>query len=337
MIEVVRAESPEEWNALVDRSEQATPFHRYEMLSVVAEHSGSDLLPFVGFKGQEPIGIFPVYSLSKGPFRTALSPPPELEVNYLGPATLPHDGAKQRRVEKRQKQFVDAVLEVVEADIDPHYVHVRTGEGYADVRPFIWNGFRATPRFTYAVDLDRDIDDLFMSFSADLRKNVNGVGDTHDVVVAEGDVEDIGRIIRGAHERHAEQGVGYSVPPAFVQDLYRALPPGTMRVYTLRVDGEYLGGTVTVEDETTVYRWQTVADLDSDVPVADLLDWELIQRSVARGQTNLDLVGANLLRLCNYKAKFNPSVRTYYELERGTMSFDVAKRGYMWLRSRGHI
>lgn len=337
MIEVVRAEGPAEWNDLVDRSDEATPFHRYEMLSVAAEHSGSELLPFIGVKGEEPIGIFPVFSLSKGPFRTVLSPPPELEINYLGPAHLPHDGAKQRKVEKRQRQFVESVLAAVEAAIDPHYVHVRTGDGYTDVRPFIWNGFDATPRFTYLVDLDRDLDDLFMSFSADLRKNVNGAGETHDVVVETGDVEDVGRIIRGVRDRHVEQGVGYSVPPAFVQDLYRALPDDAMRVYTLHADREFLGGTITVEDDTTVYRWQTVADRETDVPVGDLLDWEIIRRSVGRGQTRLDLVGANVPRLSNYKAKFNPSVRTYYELERGTLAFDVSKRGYLWLRSHGYI
>jgi len=337
MIEVERVESPAEWNALVDRSDQTTPFHRYEMLSVAAEHSGAELIPFVGVKGEEPIGIFPIYSLTKGLFRTAVSPPPELEVNYLGPAQLPANGAKQRKVERQQTQMVDAVFEALEAEIDPHYVHVRTGDGYADIRPFLWNGFGATPRFTYVVDIDRDTDDLFMSFSSDLRKNVKRSGDEHDVVVSEGDVSDAGRIIRGAYERHAEQGVGYSVPPAFVQDLYRSLPDDVMRVYTLHADGEFLGGTITVENETTVYRWQTVADLDSDVSVADILDWEIIKRSVDRGQTRYDLVDANLKRLSNYKAKFNPTVRTYYELERGTATFDVAKRGYLWLRKHGHI
>lgn len=334
MIEARIVDDSAEWNDLVERSNQSSPFHRYESLSVVADHSGGELLPYVAVKGEQPVGIFPVYSLTRGPFRTALSPPPSLEVNYLGPAQLPAQGAKQRKAEQRHRRFIEAVLEDVEARIDPHYVHVRTGLGYDDPRPLLWNDFEATPRYTYSVDLTRDVDDLFMSFSSDLRRNVKRGREDDSVVVSEGDVEDVGRIVRGAKARHAEQGVAYTVPPAFVQDLYRALPDESMTVYTLTDDDEFLGGVVTMEDETTVYRWQTVADLDSDVPVADVLDWELIQRSAERGRSRLDLVGANNPRLCGYKAKFNPSVETFYSLERSSLSFEVAKRGYLWLRER---
>lgn len=334
MIEARIVDDPAEWNSLVERSEQASPFHRYESLSVVAEYSGGELLPYVAVKGEEPVGIFPVYSLSRGPFRTAVSPPPALEVNYLGPAQLPAHGAKQRKAEKRHRRFVEAVLDDVDERIDPHYVYVRTGLGYDDPRPLIWNDFEATPRYTYSVDLTRDADDLFMSFSSDLRRNVKRGRENDGIVIGEGDVEDVGRIVRRTKARHEEQGVAYSVPPAFVQDLYRSLPDEAMAVYTLTDGDEFLGGVLTLEDESTVYRWQSVADLESDVPVADILDWELIQRSIDRGRTRLDLVGANNPRLCGYKAKFNPAVETFYSLERSTRSFDVAKLGYFWLRER---
>lgn len=333
MISATIVDDASEWNDLVERSNQASPFHRYEALDVVADYSGGELLPYVGVKGDEPVGIFPVYSLSRGPFRTALSPPPSLEVNYLGPAQLPSHGAKQRKAEQRHRQFVEAVLEDIEARVDPHYIHVRTGLGYDDPRPLLWNGFDATPRYTYSVDLTRDVEDLFMSFSSDLRRNVKQAQED-GVVVSAGDVDDVGRIVRGAKERHEEQGVAYTVPPKFVQDLYRSLPDEAMSVYTVSDGDTFLGGTVTMEDETSVYRWQTVTSLDSDIPVADVLDWEMIQRSVENGNSRLDLVGANNPRLCGYKAKFNPTVETFYTLERGTWSFDVAKRGYLWWREQ---
>lgn len=323
---------PEDWNDLVERAEGTSPFHRYEALEVFAEHAGAELFPFVGKKGQEPVGIFPVFSLSRGPIRGAVSPPPALEISYLGPVELGVNGAKQRKSERRHRRFVEAVLEEVAGRIRPHYTHVRAGTGYADPRPFVWNGFDPLPRYTYVVDLAPDLDELFMSFSGDIRRNVRRAEEDLDYEIAEGDVDDVARIVDGVRRRHEEQDVTYTVTPSFVQDLLQALPRGTVRAYTCTSEGRFVGGLITVEDDQTIYRWQSVADLESDVPAADLLDWEMIQQARGRGVEQLDLVGANNPRLCGYKAKFNPQVRTYYSLERSSLPLDVLKSIYLRFR-----
>lgn len=321
----------DDWNRLVDRSDQTTPFHRFEALKVVADHSETTLYPYVGYKGQEPVGLFPVYAMKRWPLRIAFSPPPDLEVSYLGPAQLDGSSPKQRKAERRHRLFIEAVLEKVRAEIEPHYTHVRSGTGYEDPRPFIWNDFDPTPRYTYEVDLSLGRDELFMSFSSDVRRNVRKADD-FEYDLYEGDAADVERIIRRVQQRHDEQDVSYNVTKAFARDLYRSLPDGTVRAYVCERDGRFVGGKITLEDDTTLYGWQTVADLEDDLPATDLVDWAVIKEAEERGLDRVDLVGANDRRLCGYKAKFNPRVRTHYSLERSSQTTETLKQIYKLLR-----
>lgn len=330
-VEVTRLEEADEWNRLVDGAEGATPFHRYGCLQMIAEHADCELVPLVGYKGQEPVGLFPGFRNGYGPLRTAFSPPPNLSVTYLGPVETNFRGMKRRKRERRHRRFVEGALDALSDGGGLHYVNVRCGPAYGDPRQFVWRDFAPNPQFTYVVDLEPEPDDLLMSFSSDLRRNVRGV-DGSDVSLSEEGVDGVVRVVRQAQRRHEEQDVFYGVTPAFVRDLARALPDDVIRSYVCRVDGDFVGGLVTLEDERTMYRWQGAADLDASVPAFDLLDWHAMQEARDRGLTEYDLVGANTERLCGYKAKFGPDVRPYYELERSARGVGLLKEGYKRLR-----
>lgn len=329
-VEATAIDDAETWDALVDRAGGATPFHRYAALEVFADHTDTTLHPLVARKGQEPIGLFPVFELSRGPITAAFSPPPSRKISYLGPLTLLDPNAKQRRRERSHANFVESALAYVDREISPRYVNVRTPPGYDDPRPMLWNEFDATPRYTYHLDLTRDPDDLLAAASSDLRSNVTGT-DRDAFEIRTGDREGLHRIVREAQERHAEQGVSYGVTSPFVRDLSRALPEA-MTAYVCTVDDEFVGGTITLADEETVYRWQSVVDFEAPVPAQDLLDWHVVEAGHEAGRERYDLVGANDRRLCGYKAKFAPDVATHYELQRSGPLMDLAAGAYRRLR-----
>jgi hypothetical protein len=320
----------ERWDDLVAQSPHGTPFHRRGALSVLAEHSGTTLHPLVGYKGQEPVGLLPIYELSKPAVTALFSPPPWLKVSYQGPLLVDGQNLKRRKADKRTHRFVEDCLETLQTELSPNYIHVRTGTRFADTRAFTWNGFDVESRYTYVVDLTPDPETLLGEFSSDARRNIRN-GDDGRYTISVGGREAIGLIVEQLRARHEAQGESYSVTPAFVADLWQALPDGTVRPYVCTVDGEFAGGMVTLESKDTVYRWQGGAKPESDLPVNDLVDWRIMRDAADRGLTRYDLVGANNRRISRYKAKFAPQLETYGEMEWGTPPMRLGSAVYRYV------
>lgn len=311
-IDVFDDDCADEWNQYVGRSPIATPFHRYGVLDLLAQEIDAELHTLVGFKGQEPVGVLPMFERTKGPFRLVVSPP-EFEVFTLGPAFLNVEKLKQRKKERRQKRFVESCLDWIGHEIGPDYTDIRTVVQYDDLRPFIWRGYDVSPSYTYVVDLGPDEEEILMGFSHDARSNIrDGVDASEGPTIEQTGVDGIGPIIERIRTRHTQQGESYSLTPRFVEDLYELLPDGMMRVYTVRAVDEIVGGMITLERGDTIYRWQGGAKTDGSLPANDILDWRIMCDAKDRDITRYDLVGANNPRLCRYKSKFDPTPEQYY-------------------------
>lgn len=320
-IEISRFERSDHdtWNSYVEQSPQAGPFQRAEALSVMADYTDTTLHRYVGSKGQETVGIFPVFEVRRGPVVAAFSPPPRLMVPYLGPAMLNQSKLKQRKAERRHNRFIEACLERIEADVSPAYTRIKTDPGYDDLRAFQWNDFEVEPRYTYIVDLTSGPDELLDRFSSDARRNIrDGQGVEFEIEV--GRHTAVRAIVDQMRRRYEIQDRPYGVSQAYAVDLYEALPEGTVRPYVYPVAGEFAGGILAVADDEAVYRWQggVRPDVDVDIAINDHLDWRIMRDAMEDGLAEYDLVGAGTPRINRYKAKFNPELRTSHSVERGT-------------------
>jgi CelD/BcsL family acetyltransferase involved in cellulose biosynthesis len=324
------------WNDWVRRSPHGTVFHRNEALDALAEHTDARLHRLVAARGDDPVGVFPVFELSKGPATAAFSPPPGMGLPNLGPGLVgDHDRPPAERA-RTAAHLVDACWRWLRDEIAPSYVHVRTADRFTDLHSFDrTDEFDVTPQFTYVLDLDPGRDALLRSFSSDARSNVRDADDRVTVRETDGQVrhDTIRRVVAQLEERYAEQGMTYPVNADFAIALHDHLPDGWVRPYEVRLDGEFVGGMIVLDDGDTVYRWQGGAKPDADAPVNDRLDWHIIEAALDRGRTRYDLVGANTTGLCEYKAKFNPSLVTYYSIERSTHGMRLVADLYQRLRN----
>ncbi len=317
-IRVATDEDRTRWNGYVSRSPQPTLCHDLRTLEAMARHTGTDLYPLVGFVGQEPIGLFPVFELQKGPISTVFSPPPHIRVPYLGPAFLNLGKLKQRKRERRRERFLAGALAWIDDRLAPRYGHIRTTTDFPDTRPFDWNEYTATPEYTYVVDLDRDESTVLESFSSDARRNITNTPDSaYDLEV--GGQRTLARIHEQVAARYESQGISFEVPASFVTDL--AAESGIARPYALSVDGTFVGGIIALEYGDTIGRWLggVRTDADVDLPINDLLDWAVMTDGRERGCRHYDLIGADTPRINRYKAKFNPELVRYYSLEYGSV------------------
>ena len=322
----------DEWNRYVERSDGTNPFHRAEALRLQAEDTGSTLHLLAGFKGQEAVGLFPVFEYTKGPITGAFSPAPFSWSCYLGPSLLNVDKLKQRKADRRTKQFLEGSLEWIEAEISPQYTKFVAAE-FDDMRPFTWAGYNVEPGYTYVVDLEGDEEALLKRFSSDARNNVRNA-DEDAYVIEEGTNDDVERIVEQVAKRYENQGQAFQLSPTFARSVHETLPDGAIRPYVCRVNSEFVGGILVAESETTRYRWQggVKPDTEIDLPINDLLDWHVMRDGLHSGIETYDLVGAGVPSINRYKAKFNPRLETHYEITSGSFGLDLLVDRYRKLR-----
>ncbi|AFO56661.1 MULTISPECIES: GNAT family N-acetyltransferase [unclassified Natrinema] len=313
----------DEWNRYVERSAGTNPFFRAEALRLQAEDTGTTPYLLAGFKGQEPVGVFPVFEYTRGPVTGAFSPAPHSWTSYLGPSLLNVEKLKQRKADRRTKRFIEGCLERIEDEIAPLYSKFVTAE-FDDIRPFVWNEYDVKPGHTYVVDLEGSEDELLKRFSSDARSNIrNADGDRY--TIAEGDTDDVARIVQKVRDRYESQGQPFRLSTDFARSLHEMLPDGAIRPYVCRVDGEFLGGILVVESDRTRYRWQggVKPDADVDIAINDLLDWHVMRDGLHGDIDAYDLVGAGVPSINRYKAKFNPRLEIQYEITAGAFGIDL--------------
>lgn len=332
-IEVERAdhETLAEWDQLVSNATAGSFFHRRAALEVLETHSSSTMHPLIGYKGQEPVGLFPLFELSKGPVTMVFSPPPKLAVPGLGPTLVNADGLKQRKREKRNRRFIEGCLEWTNREIEPKYVRISTTPGFTDPRPFAWNEFEVVPKYTYLVDLSPGQEAVIKRFKKSLRSDIRRSQD-ENYTIERGDVDDVRFVVEKVRERYEAQDRNYHVTESYATNLFEAVGPKVLPVYVGHIDGERVSGILTPRYDSTMYYWQGGGKPDVSLPMNDLIHWRMIRDGIDAEIDTYDLVGANTPRLCRYKSKFNPDLESYYVIERGTKMMNAVTELYKRFR-----
>lgn len=305
----------EDWNRFVSESPHGTVFHRLEFLQVLDRHTEGSLHLLIGHKSEEVRGIFPLFERSIGPVRLVVSPPPGMGVPYLGPALLNFKKMKQRKTERSNRRFVEGCLEWIREECAPHYQYIVTDWTYSDPRPFQWNGFSSSPRYSYRIDLE-DSDTLMKQITRSARRSIQRNQDAN-FEVERSDVDGLEHVLADVEQRYREENEPCPIHGEYLRDLQDTLDRDHLRVYVGSLDGDRQTGRIVLQNDERAYFWQGATKPDSHVrvPVNDLLNWETMTAAIDHGASLVDVVGANTRRLCDYKSKYNPQLVEYYALD----------------------
>lgn len=320
----------DEWDRRLPGSGFAV-FHLPEVLGVLDDHTDAVMHLIGGFKGQEPVGMVPVFVSDSVVGRTVFSPPPSMGVPHLGPVLMP-SSPKRRKIERVNRTFTREV--VAELDLNSRFTLFRmvAGPMYTDPRPYHWTDHRVTPRFTYRLAVQEDPDQLLGRFSSDLRREIRNLRDV-DLEVSVERESGTRRVARDVITRYDEQDESAPITARYVCDLVEALGDRA-RTYVARDSGgNYQGGIIVLYSNDTAYYWQGgVSGTYDGISVNSLLHWRIIEDigdgSPMESVVSYDLVGANTERLSIYKSKFNPDLVPYYLLESTGPAMTAAKTAY---------
>lgn len=308
-------------------------FHTPEALDVVDRHAPGRIRLFAGFRGNESVGLFPIWETKKFGHRILSSPSLGFGIARLGPVLMP-PSPKRHKQEATNKAFIEAVLEAVQADKPRSLVRFACSPRYDDPRPFVWQGFSVTPLFTYRLDLsETDSERLLRSFSRDLRRNIRKQ-DEENLTVRLGGVGAAEQTYRSMKRRYRAQGLRMPLGWEYVEDLIEKLPENRSRVYVAESDsGEFVSGMTILYSNDTAYFWKGGAKAAGvSWSPNTLLHWrvinDIIEDPALESVDSYDFYTANNERLVRYKSKYGGRLSRYYLVESNNFTMELAKKFY---------
>ena len=303
------------WDQFVETSPEGLLFHKWNFLKAVERNSKYRFVPYCVYSGEELRCVFPFFIWRDRFGLTNMGSPPPIDTQlwYLGPAFDPSVQAlKAITKEKIFEQVTDELCREIDK-IAPNFVGFVTVPNFLDVRSFIWKDFTAHIGFTYAIDLERPLDEIWASFSRRCRQEIKYVHGHSPEIQQTDDVRPLLDIWR---PRFSELGI--EVPllsDSYLKELVKTFPQ-EITVYNLSVDGSLATATAccAMQKERYCY-WIGNVNARKDLSVTDYLVWEVIQRAKSAGFKKLDL-GEVDAPLSRYKSKFDPVLEPFCYVDR---------------------
>jgi len=319
-----------DYDSLVHRIPQATVFHTSEWLKVVDAITPGGLWFLRVVQGGETVGVLPHTHQRRGPFRLAFSPPPGLGIQYLGPLIPGWTEMKQGKREQRLAAIAEA-LEVHLRATRNQYCQIRWAPGLDDARAFQWNGFDAFPRYIYVLPLS-DETTVWESLGGNVRSSIRRHSD--DIPVGPGTPEDWPIFEKRLAMRYSEQGLDRALPLGYLEALRKSLGDA-LTLQVARQGEDWLGAVALIRSRDRVILWQGAFKGQAGPAVNDVLVWSAIRYACTTGAQEFELMGANTRRIAEFKAKFNPQLKTYLETSKSTFLTSAALRLRGMVRSSG--
>jgi CelD/BcsL family acetyltransferase involved in cellulose biosynthesis len=227
--------------------------------------------------------------------------------------------------EKIFEQVTDELCREIDK-IAPNFVFITTVPNSIDVRFFMWKNFTANLSYTYAIDLEKSLDEIWASFSRRCRQEIKYVS-AHSPEIQK--TKDVSPLLEIWRPRFSELGVPVPLlSDSYLKELVAAFPQD-VTVYNLTVDGELATATAccVMQKERYCY-WIGNANLCKDLPVTEYLIWEVIKRAKSEGFRKMDLGEPGPSK---YKSKFDPVLEPFVSLTKPDAKATIVNVAYQKL------
>ena len=278
------------WVALAEVADPS-PFAPLATARAVAGVFGLRARVFGAEQDGALVGGVVAYEKRRGPYRLAVVPP-------LTPVTpfLLAEAPTEHEVHARSSTL-DALVAAVGGRF--HAAAFRLQPALADARPFTWAGWSAEPRYTYAGPL-RPAPERWAQASKAVRKRVRREADGFELVE---EPDNVAALQALEDEVWAGRGIAPPVAPERQAAWLRALvAAGAARLFVLRDGaGGAAGAQAVVTDGRAAAFASGAARPGSAMTVLTHL---VCERLYADGVRSVDLVGANLPSVAEFKRAF---------------------------------
>ncbi|RLI78011.1 hypothetical protein DRP07_11505 [Archaeoglobales archaeon] len=304
------------WDKAVLKSERGTIFHTWDWLEILEESSGLRLYYLLLFDGDELFGIFPIFEGKKYFLKYGYSPPPGFEMTYLGPLFIRYMNLKQNKKEEKILKATREFDSFFFSEQKYNYVDFGTVPGFEEIKPILWRGYKARPKFTYNLSLDKSLDKLWCGLSRSAKKEIKKAK-KNGIKMRTGDWKELKFIQKRRIERSRE--IGRSVPKLkdYFKKLFDCFFPEKLKIFVAEDDcGKLISGSIILIFKDKGYGWVGLHK-GNDTYTNTFLLWEVICWSKRKGLSSFEIMDAgNALRTCRFKSKFNPQTYTWFNISK---------------------
>jgi len=291
------------WDDFVDESPYAALSHKWDFLKITEKHSGFKLRTYGVYKGDEILGIYPLFHKRVMGLRTIYSPPPNIGTLYLGfLVSKEYDKLKQ----SKKESFLNFFLSEIETEVrkySPDYMLVYTVPNFMDMRFFKWSDYFVRPMYTYVVDLSRPAEEIWKNLHTDIRRCVR-LADGYGLELRMSD--DISTLHERQERRYREIEANFSMDAEYLKELLNAYPHNIKAYYVYNDRGEVISGITSQEYNGKFFVWMGIARAVEHAN--EFLMWKMIEKAKSEGFKKFEIAGADDRHLNQFKSRFSPSL-----------------------------
>lgn len=290
----------ERWEFLRANSPQRSPFSSAPFATGMREFAGYDNRVFIVSDAQQDIAGILTYTQRKGPFLIATVPPFTSFSSLLTTRPLQTVATSEAGtpyallLHKLREQFDHVLLH--------HHPTLK------DVRLFQWTSWKATPLYTFHIDLT-DAAQLESNWSTSTKRTFKKHASTYSF---QEDASALQSVINLAQASYGRHGRPLPLPAKQLTGLISQLQEaGMVRIFTITSDSSHTptAGLALLHDQEVAYYW-----LAGSVPGHSMtvLLGHLFPLLASEGIRLFDFVGANTPYIAEFKRRFGPELVPYY-------------------------
>ena len=298
------------WDELVSKSPQGTLFDRSVWLRLISRVTGSGFRVAVCFEGERPVGGCALYLKRSAP-RKMVSPPPLAQYSGIvldAPATV-ENGVQ---TERRNASIINSLAELAESECAS--IRLIHHPSLYDVRPLVWRGWRAAPKYTYIVDLgdvrkmEAALDAAFLNRVAKARGSGIEVHESKDLVLFYSLWQ------RMLDVPESKMPLSREAFTAIFSELH-SHGSCTMRLASMK-EGTPVAGRVVLMDKDTAYDWVAAQDPSyPDTGATELLAYASLN-ALSGMVSRYDLCGADVPGAASFKSALGGRLAVHFMTEK---------------------
>lgn len=317
----------DKWDGFVEASPNGTLFHRWDFLQIVQKYTGYKLYPYGIYQKGELISVIPFFLRIHNGLKMMISPPPlpMANVPYLGFAMSPafHELPPHEKI-----LAWDSIVRDMHRGLkpSPNYICIGQTSDISDTRPFEWQQYEVDQQYTYVLDLNKPLKEIWDGFDRDCRKNINECK-KHPLSFRQ--VSDVDRFNQTMKEHLTKDGPTFyhRRDPAYLAELLRTFPEN-IKLYFFYNGDEVVGVKINLGYKKNYMSWMGNVSVQKELSTNEYFYWELIKKAREDGYKRHENYGSYNQRLNLFKSKFNPALEPCFYVQKKDLLFGTMWRSY---------